>query len=189
MKQYRVNEIFYSLQGEGFHTGTPAVFVRLSGCNLRCPFCDTAHHDGRDMTAGEIIEEAGKYPAKTIILTGGEPLMQADAALTETFHNAGYRVHVETNGTFPLPAPVDWVTCSPKENSRIVLPHKDISELKVVYTGQPEEVLENLFRSYGQRNAFLQPCSGENIPETIAYIQKHPWWRLSLQTHKLIDIR
>jgi len=183
-KTYKVNEIFYSLQGEGYHTGTAAVFVRLSGCNLRCHFCDTDHSAATPMTAAEIAAEAARYPARHLVLTGGEPALQADEALVEAFHAAGFRVQVETNGTRPLPASIDWVTCSPKD-APVVLDR--IDELKVVYQGQDVESLADSLPA--ARAYFLQPCSCANTEITVAYILDHPRWRLSLQTHKLIDIK
>ena len=114
MTSYRINEIFYSLQGEGFWTGTPAVFVRFSGCNLRCPFCDTAHQAFTPMSADDILSACSEAPV--VVLTGGEPGLQVDAALIEALHGAGYRVHIETNGTVALPGGIDWVTLSPKED-------------------------------------------------------------------------
>lgn len=178
---YRVNEIFYSLQGEGFWTGTPAVFVRLSGCNLRCPFCDTDHAAYVAMAADEIVARVTEFPAETVVITGGEPSLQLDETLVDALHRAGRRVHVETNGTRPLPADVDWVTCSPKQGGAVALGH--IDELKLVNTGWWPEPMPRADRY------FLQPCSGQNIPETIQYCLEHPQWRLSLQTHKLLDIR
>ena len=110
----RVNEIFYSLQGEGYYSGTPAVFVRLSGCNLRCPFCDTRHESGREMSEKEIVEAVGQYPARHVVVTGGEPALQLTESLVDALHAVGRYVAVETNGTHPLPDNVDWVTLSPK---------------------------------------------------------------------------
>ncbi len=179
-----VNEIFCSLQGEGFHTGTAAVFVRLSGCNLRCGFCDTDHSGFRRMSANEIVREVTGYPAVTVILTGGEPSLQPIGPLVDMLHEAGRRVHIETNGTMPLPPSIDWVTCSPKEGGKVVIDHCD--ELKVVYTGQD---VESLAAQIHAGNLFLQPCSGRNTAEVIEYILGHPWWRLSLQTHRILDIR
>lgn len=180
----RVNEIFYSLQGEGFHTGTAAVFLRLSGCNLKCPFCDTDHFEGTEMAAGEILERVLAYPSRHIVITGGEPSLQLDDALVEILHDAGFYIQIETNGTRVLPEDVDWVTCSPKGDAPVVL--KRIDELKVVYLGQDVEEIANY---YPATHYFLQPCSGENIPETVGYILRNPHWRLSLQTHKLINIQ
>lgn len=184
MNKYRVNEIFCSLQGEGYHTGTPAVFVRLSGCNLRCPFCDTDHSAGELMTADEIAGAAEQYAPRTLILTGGEPALQADAELIDALHTRGFDIHIETNGTRPLPPGIDWVTCSPKYEP-VVLDR--IDELKIVYQGQDVEAIADSLPTAG--HYFLQPCSGTNTAEVVRYILEHPRWRLSLQTHKLIDIR
>lgn len=185
----KVNEIFYSLQGEGFHTGTPAVFLRLSGCNLRCRFCDTSHQEGTEMAEGEILERVLTYPSRHIVITGGEPSLQLTDSLVEILHNAGFYIQVETNGTHPLPEDVDWVTCSPKGDAPVAL--KRIDELKVVYLGQDVEEIAN---RYAAMHYFLQPCSspeydgGSNTSATVRYILDHPHWRLSLQTHKLIGI-
>ncbi len=179
----KINEIFYSLQGEGFHTGTPAVFVRFSGCNLKCPFCDTQHEDGTLMTDEAIVEEVCRYPARMVILTGGEPSLWIDEGLVRLLHGAGKYICIETNGTRPLPPGIDWVTCSPKAGGAVCLERMD--EVKVVYQGQSLLPYESL----PARHFFLQPCSGGNIAETVACVLRHPHWRLSLQTHKLIDIR
>ena len=179
----KINEIFYSLQGEGFHTGTPAVFVRFSGCNLKCPFCDTQHEDGILMTDEAIVEEVCRYPARMVILTGGEPSLWIDEGLVRLLHGAGKYICIETNGTRPLPPGIDWVTCSPKAGGAVCLERMD--EVKVVYQGQSLLPYESL----PARHFFLQPCSGGNIAETVACVLRHPHWRLSLQTHKLIDIR
>ena len=179
----KINEIFYSLQGEGFHTGTPAVFVRFSGCNLKCPFCDTQHEDGTLMTDEAIVEEVCRYPARMVILTGGEPSLWIDEGLVRLLHGAGKYICIETNGTRPLPPGIDWVTCSPKAGGAVCLERMD--EVKVVYQGQ--SILP--YESLPAWHFFLQPCSGGNIAETVACVLRHPHWRLSLQTHKLIDIR
>lgn len=179
----KINEIFYSLQGEGYHTGTPATFVRFSGCNLKCHFCDTRHEEGVWMTDDEILQEVLNYPARMVILTGGEPSLWIDAALIGRLREAGKYISIETNGTRPLPAGIDWVTCSPKAGGAVVLDRMD--EVKVVYEGQDLAPYEGL----PARHFFLQPCSGLNTKETVACVLAHPRWRLSLQTHKLIDIR
>lgn len=180
---YKVNEIFYSLQGEGFHTGLPATFIRFSGCNLHCGFCDTRHEEGVLMTVGEILHEVTKYPAPTVILTGGEPSLQIDAELINALHEAGKYLCIETNGTRPLPPGIDWVTCSPKQGATTVLTHVD--ELKVVFEGQDMKPYEQIPATH----YFLQPCSCLNTEEVVNYVLQHPLWRLSLQTHKLINIR
>lgn len=184
-KKYPVNEIFYSLQGEGYHTGTPAIFVRFSGCNRHCEFCDTDHFSSTPMTAGEILEKINAYPARHIVITGGEPTLSIDEAVVERLKAAGYYLQIETNGTNPVPAGIDWVTCSPKEGPWNI---DRVDELKIVYQNNPE-MPEKLARIFKTDRLFLQPCSGENIPETVAFILDHPNWRLSLQTHKLISIQ
>ena len=179
----KINEIFYSLQGEGYHTGTPAVFVRFSGCNLHCDFCDTRHEEGTPMTDDDILARVEQYPARMVVLTGGEPALWIDDALVERLHRAGRYVCIETNGTRPLPRGIDWVTCSPKQGAPLAIGRMD--ELKVVYQGQDLHPYEGL----PARHFFLQPCSCQNTQETVRCVMQHPRWRLSLQTHKLIDIR
>ena len=189
---YRVNEIFHSLQGEGFWTGTPMVFVRFSRCNLRCPFCDTEHDEGVEMSVEEIISEILRVGngCGRVCVTGGEPSLQLDKTLVEAFHEAGFKVHVETNGTHLLPEGVDWVTVSPKSDvpglngdGTVALTSAD--EVKVVFQGADVEK----WASFPARWHFLQPCSCVNTDETVAYILAHPCWRLSLQTHKYLNIR
>lgn len=194
MRQYKINEIFYSLQGEGYHTGTPAVFVRFSGCNLRCPFCDTSHEDGRLMTTEEIVAAVSEYPSFFTVITGGEPSLFLTDGLVAALHACGRYIAVETNGTHPLPDGVDWVTCSPKydviPSAKVCLQRCD--ELKVVYRRQDMSIYE----SVAAARRFLQPCDTgdekENrllLHESIEYCKAHPQWRLSLQTHKLVNIR
>lgn len=178
----KINEIFYSLQGEGFHTGTPAVFIRFSGCNLKCPFCDTQHESGVMMSDEDILKEVQQYPATMVVLTGGEPSLWIDQAFIDRLHAAGKYISIETNGTRELPEGIDWITCSPKEGGEVKLTRMD--ELKVVYQGQPIESYE----AYPARHFFLQPCSCKNISETVDCVKQHPKWRLSLQTHKFIGI-
>lgn len=192
----KVNEIFYSLQGEGFHSGTPAVFVRFSGCNLRCPFCDTQHESGREMTEEEIVDAVSGYPASLVVVTGGEPALQLTASLVDKLHSAGKYVAVETNGTCPLPENVDWITLSPKDiwlgvKATPVLDRAN--ELKLLFED------ENHIKEYGNITVeyrFLQPIDTDdpasndaNKEATIAYIKQHPQWRLSLQIHKILNIR
>ena len=139
----KINEIFYSLQGEGANTGIPAVFVRFSGCNLRCSFCDTQHENGSMMSDDEIVAEVNRYPkARIVVLTGGEPSIFIDREFVEKMKLAtGKTIAIETNGTTPLPDNIDWVTLSPKtgfdggDMKPLLLSECD--ELKVVYTGQP----------------------------------------------------
>lgn len=201
----KVNEIFYSLQGEGAFTGTPMIFVRLAGCNLRCSFCDTRHESFTEMTEQEIVDAVCRFPARKVVFTGGEPTMQLTASLLEAVARAGKTIHIETNGSLPLPdealAFVHWITCSPK-----TLPVKirRVNEIKLVfpYDSLPlspadEQEIDRwaLFASRHDALAFLQPCdvgdparNAAITAATVGYILAHPRWRLSLQTHKLLAI-
>lgn len=188
-KIYGVNEIFYSLQGEGYWTGTPIVFLRFAGCNLACPFCDTDFRHSVPMSADQIIEEITKLSSdcRRICITGGEPSLQLDKELTDKLHEHGWFIHIETNGTHALPEGVDWITLSPKSDfvpdAKVVLPRAD--ELKLVYTGQDPSP----WLGFPATWHFLQPCSCSNTAEVTAYIKAHPDWRMSLQTHKYLSIR
>lgn len=186
MKTYPVNEIFYSLQGEGFHTGTPSVFVRFSGCNRRCSFCDTDFSQSTPMTAAQIADVAATFASRHMVLTGGEPAMWVDDSLVVELKRRGFYLQMETNGSLCVNPGIDWITCSPKAEPWLI---ERIDELKIVYQGD-DEAIERLGRRFSDvKCRFLQPCSGLNTSETIAYILSHPEWRLSLQTHKLLDIR
>lgn len=180
---YRVNEIFYSLQGEGYYSGTPAVFLRFSGCNRACAFCDTDFARYTEMDAAAIARACAGFPSRHLVITGGEPLLQLDSALLRELKAYGFYVQIETNGSLPAPVEVDWVTCSPKEPPYGI---DRVDELKIVYQGEDVEHTASLFDT---PRRYLQPCSGLNTAQTVAYILAHPQWRLSLQTHKLIDIR
>jgi organic radical activating enzyme len=198
----RVNETFLSLQGEGHFTGTPAFFLRLAGCNLKCPFCDTNHQSYCEMSEDEIIEEVSRHKPRHIVITGGEPALQLTKSLVDKLHEAGFFIQVETNGTLPLPEGIDWVTCSPKSPLPASLmgegyPH----EIKVLFMGKetaPESVLRSLSidGKGGGPSLYLQPLdTGDEeknriiLRDTIAYILEHPKWSLSLQTHKMLGIK
>ena len=190
----KVNEIFYSLQGEGRFTGTPAVFLRFSGCNLKCSFCDTSHDEGVEMTPAEIIGAILKYPSRHIVITGGEPSLQLDRDFVDCLHQHGYFVQVETNGVKKLPDNVDWITCSPKYKP---ICYDEVQEIKYVYEGkESEDKILSLFRSVRAETFYLQPCDVNNpernaeiLAGCIDFIKAHPEWKLSLQTHKVLNIR
>ena len=194
---YKINEIFYSLQGEGFHTGTPAVFVRFSGCNLSCAFCDTQHQAGTMMSSKEIVDEVNKYPiAPLIVLTGGEPSLFIDEAFVDELkQKTGKRIAIETNGTRPLPNNLDWVTLSPKSafEGGDLEPYvlKTCDELKVVYLGQ--DLVQ--YAGIEAKHRFLQPCFCEdetqrkaNMKACVVAVMHNPGWRLSLQVHRVLNI-
>ena len=195
---WKINEIFHSLQGEGYNTGTASVFIRLSGCNLRCSFCDTRHESGTMMSLQEIVDKVMQYPlAPWIVLTGGEPSMWIDEAFVENLKAmTGKRIAIETNGTHTLPQGIDWVTLSPKNGIGncgevpIVLDHCD--ELKVVYVGQDLKQYDR-FKTI---HRYLQPCWTDdeatrwrNMRDTVQVVMQNPQWRLSLQTQRILEIK
>lgn len=207
---YTVKEIFYTLQGEGAHAGRPAVFCRFAGCNLWsgreedsesavCTFCDTdfvgvGPDGGKFATADELAAAvAAKWPAPDarpfVVCTGGEPLLQLDAAAIDAFHARGIEVAVESNGTQPAPAGIDWICVSPKAEAELVL--KSGNELKLVF---PQELAPpEKFESLSFEHFFLQPMDGPDVERNtrlaLDYCLAHPRWRLSLQTHKFLGIR
>ena len=195
---YRVNDIFYSLQGEGRHTGRAAVFIRFSGCNLRCPFCDTDFSYYTEMSLDELLTTIKPWnDCGFVILTGGEPSLQVDHALVDALHGEGYDVAMETNGTHDVPATIDWVTVSPKscfvEHAPAIVVQK-IDEVKEIFDGQHDP---QPFSQLGHTPYLcLQPCDtgdarrNQDITrQCVDYILQHPEWHLSLQTHKWLDIK
>ena len=200
----KVNEIFYSLQGEGHYTGTPAVFVRFAGCNLRCWFCDTDFEKGVEMSEDEIVEAVLQYPTRYVVITGGEPTLQITASLCDKLRAHGLYLMMETNGTRPLPegCQIDWITCSPKlvdveEGKRklATIRLRRIDELKVVFEDSPTQDMA-LYEQIPATEYRLQPCDTQDplcnqaiLNKTIKYILQHPKWKLSLQTHKILNVR
>lgn len=191
----KINEIFYSVQGEGFHAGTPAVFIRFSGCNLKCPFCDTNHFTGNEMSVSDIIEEITKYPARLIIITGGEPSLFLTDELVNKLHDKGKYVAVETNGTNKLPSSVDWITLSPKDNfvKNAVPVNQRYDEVKVVFDGNQNV---DKYLSIPAKQYYLQPCDTGNetlnkeiINKTLEHCMKEGKWRISIQIHKILNVR
>ncbi len=210
---YAVKEIFYTLQGEGTHTGRPAVFCRFAGCNLWsglekdraaavCQFCDTdfvgtdGSGGGRFVSARDLAGAvAATWPAQPaphsvpfVVCTGGEPLLQLDAALVEALHTEGFEIAIETNGTLLPPEGIDWVCVSPKAGSALAL--RQGGELKLVFPQSGAE--PELFAQLNFQEFFLQPMDGpereRNTQLALQYCLTHPRWRLSLQTHKLLGI-
>ncbi len=211
---YSVKEIFYSLQGEGFHAGRPAVFCRFAGCNLWsgkeadrpnavCQFCDTdftgtdGPEGGKFTKASELVRRVARlWPFREnasiqpfVVCTGGEPLLQLDSALVEAFHKENFFIAVETNGTILPPAGIDWLCVSPKTGTEMAV-HSG-QELKLVFpqTGANPEA----FTLLDFQHFFLQPLDG-NDPEkdrrlTVDYVLAHPQWRLGLQMHKILKIK
>ena len=209
---YAVKEMFYSLQGEGARAGRPAVFVRFAGCNLWsgreqdraqavCKFCDTEFvgidglGGGKFESAAALAEAArGFWPkgaggAPYVICTGGEPLLQLDAAQIDALHAQGFEIAIETNGTLPAPAGIDWICVSPKAGADFV--QRSGQELKLVFPqlgAEPERYAALAFANF-----FLQPMDGPardaNTRAAAQFCLDHPQWRLSLQTHKMLGLR
>jgi 7-carboxy-7-deazaguanine synthase (Cx14CxxC type) len=211
---YSVKEIYYTLQGEGAQTGRPAVFLRFAGCNLWsgrerdrasavCKFCDTQFvgtdgpGGGRFRTAAALADAVASYwPPSAgprvpyVVCTGGEPLLQLDDAAIDALHRQGFEVGVETNGTVPAPVALDWICVSPKAGSTVLQQHGD--ELKLVFPQVEVEAHPENFVDMRFTHFFLQPLydsrKNANTRVAIEYCLRHPLWKLSLQTHKLIGI-
>jgi 7-carboxy-7-deazaguanine synthase len=210
---YAVKEIFYTLQGEGGHTGRPAVFCRFTGCNLWsgreddrstaiCQFCDTDFVGTNGQGGGKFISAqdlalavASTWPAEPtptarrfVVCTGGEPLLQLDKSLVAALHEQGFEVAIETNGTLPPPANIDWICVSPKAGTDLTI--RSGHELKLIFPQVGAE--PPLFEQLEFQHFFLQPMDGpqraRNTQLAVSYCLAHPQWRLSLQTHKLLGI-
>ena len=207
---YSVKEIYFTFQGEGYHTGRPAVFCRFSGCNLWsgreedranavCKFCDTDFWgtdgvEGGKYSLEKLVEKCEQIWNKEfdqqpyIVFTGGEPALQLDEALIKALHAKNFEIAIETNGTLALPEDIDWICMSPKANTELVV--KKGNELKLIYpqTGiDPKDVEHFDFEHY-----YLQPMDSptqaENTMEVVKYCNLNPKWRISIQTHKLLNI-
>jgi len=208
---YSVKEIFYTLQGEGTHAGRPAVFCRFAGCNLWtgresdrasaiCKFCDTdfVGTDGErggkfadsDALAAVIdsLWPASYTRSKFVVFTGGEPLLQLDEALIASMHARGFQIAIETNGTIAVPPGVDWICVSPKVGSELVV-HRG-NELKVVIPQASQDIAQ--YEALDFEHFYLQPMDGpdaqRNTRLAIETCRNNPKWKLSLQTHKLLQI-
>ena len=208
---YAVKEIFYTLQGEGAQTGRPSVFCRFAGCNLWsgreadradavCSFCDTdfvgtdGTGGGRYRNAETLADRIARHgpvgaPARFVVCTGGEPLLQLDRPLIDALHARGFEIAIETNGTIALPDGLDWVCVSPKAGAELVVECGD--ELKIVVPQPGLDPLDFAHLAFGRFS--VQPMDGgdrlHNTELAMAFCQAHPQWQLSLQTHKLAGFR
>ena len=202
-RRYLVKEMFGpTLQGEGAHAGRAVVFLRFAACNLDCPGCDTDFSpDGaRRMTAGEVVEQLRALDVgrtNRVVVTGGEPTLQWDAPIAAAIRGAGFLVHMESNGTRPLAAPVDWLTVSPKPQhhpaSIALAEHLPADEVKVVIDDSVDEaVLDRYAARYRCEHYFVQPWMDaryeRNLAHAMALIHARPRWRLSLQIHKIVGV-
>ena len=208
MKTYKINEIFYSIQGEGGYAGTPMVFVRFSGCNLNCPWCDTQHQQGKDMTAYAIMDEVKAIAPRKIpvCFTGGEPTLQVDEKIKNLFIEENHPLYLETNGIAGLYGffgGYKCVTVSPK-NTKIIIEPKYLegvfqvaeeSELKIVFDTQNPE-LGDIIQTWGQYNytrKFIQPLTNKdgstNVEDVVEFIKQNPKWRLSVQLQRILNFK
>jgi organic radical activating enzyme len=202
-RRYLVKEMFGpTLQGEGAHAGRAVVFLRFAACNLECPGCDTdfSPQGAQRFTAAEIIERLRALDVgrtHRVIVTGGEPTLQWDAPLAAALRSAGFRVHMESNGTRPLAAPVDWLTVSPKPQhhpaSITLASQLPADEVKVVIDDTVDEVvLDRYAARWRCEHYFVQPWMDarydRNLAHALALIHARPRWRLSLQIHKIIGV-
>lgn len=211
MGSYKIKEIFYTLQGEGGQTGRPAVFCRFSGCNLWsgrevdrhkaiCHFCDTdfwgtdGENGGSYPTPESLAQQVhalwpmGNPGQPLVVCTGGEPMLQLDSPLIDAFHNHGFEIALETNGTKPVPDSIDWICVSPKAGADLI--QQSGHELKLVFPqpgAMPEQFVTLAFEHF-----YLQPMDGPEIKRntqlTLQYCLQNPMWKLSLQTHKMLGI-
>ncbi|AGW86193.1 radical SAM domain-containing protein [Blattabacterium sp. (Nauphoeta cinerea)] len=198
---YPIKEFFYSIQGEGYHYGTAAYFIRFEGCNIRCSWCDTKESwniKKEDfVTIDQIINNINHHHIKTIVITGGEPTMWNLHPLIKKLKKKGHRIHIETSGSYPIKEKyVDWVTISPK---KIKLPlqenYKKINELKIIISDEDDFLFAEEQAYYVQTVTncflFLQP-EWNNIfnvlPKIISYVKENPKWRISFQMHKILNV-
>lgn len=210
MGLYKIKELFYTLQGEGFHSGRPAVFCRFSGCNLWsglekdrekaiCQFCDTdfwgtdgllgGRYNAEDLVATVLnLWPKNRDTKPFVVCTGGEPLLQLDKSLIQCFHKHHIEVAVETNGTIEAPEGIDWVCVSPKANTQVVI--SSGNELKLVYP--QADAHPSAFEHLAFDHFYLQPMDGPNLAENtslaLEYCKKNPKWKLSIQLHKVLNI-
>lgn len=192
----KISEIFYSLQGEGTHTGRAAIFIRFYGCNMSCPFCDEPLHQNyfEEQAESEIIEQLAQYPSKFVIITGGEPSIQNLNGFIQVLQKKGYYIAVESNGfNFENIKSANWITYSPK-NWKHVQNTNMVAELKfVVHTTSDMTLLEKAVEQF-EGPVYIQPegkgqnIVAENVKFCIEFIQQKPRFQLSLQTHKLLNI-
>ena len=195
---YNIVEIFHSVQGEGFRSGIPHVFIRFGRCNLRCEWCDTDFDTYHQMSVIDILGEVLKFDCKNVIFTGGEPMLNDLWPLARPLKRRGFHLSVESNGTVEVPEGLlDWICISPKDQMypKVAIKQRTGDELKCVYVGQPLSIYDEL--KVGFDHLFLQPCydehesvenNGRSFGITEGVVKENPEWRLSLQTHKWMGI-
>ncbi len=191
-RSYPVNEIFPGIQGEGFWTGLPVTFIRFAGCNLACSFCDTDYSLKECLTVEQILDRICRHKPNTVILTGGEPLLQPLGPLVTALKASSFHIHLETNGTIAVPQEYfDWVAVSPKTENPAVI---SCNELRILL--KKGEIPQD--RGIKADHFFISPLNppressrkidNDNLRYCLDYVLNHPTWRLSVQLHKYLDI-
>lgn len=199
-KKYKIREIFYSLQGEGGRQGEASIFIRFAFCNKNCWFCDTDWSYGDDLTLNEIYNEIKQYKCKWIVLTGGEPTLQIDECLIGFFKKKGYKLAIETNGTNRVLNGIDYITCSPKVKVDILNNNFPDGVDEFRFPCGKDEVIPDISLLPKASNYYVSPLflgevkkrfemDDENIQFCINFVKDNPEWKLSLQVHKIINIR
>ena len=207
---FSIKEIYYTIQGEGFHSGRPAVFCRFSGCNLWsgreedrhkaiCQFCDTDFwgtdgENGGKYSTKELISKIRSLfpkdaPNPFVVCTGGEPALQLNQELVVGLQAVGFEVAIETNGTHEIPESVDWVCVSPKANTEIIIKEGDELKIVIPQKGIDPKDFENLNFSHFYVQAMESPLWKENTEYAVEYVMQHPKWKLSVQTHKYLGVK
>ena len=196
--QFPVVEMFHSIQGEGYHSGKPTIFIRFGGCNLACEWCDTKFDEWENITLREMIANMGEWDCNRIVLTGGEPALQDLKTLSSVLRPLGYYLSIETNGTIELEDDIlDWICVSPKDQlyPSVNIRQRIGDELKIVWVGQNLSMYDELKNGFDHH--FIQPCyienetvekNGSNFKIVESVVKASPGWRLSLQTHKWMGV-
>jgi len=196
-QMYPVVEIFHSVQGEGFHSGIPHIFIRFGNCNLRCEWCDTDFLTYEERTLDSIVKEVLSYNCDRVIFTGGEPAMQDLETIGGELKKHDINLSIETNGTILVDPIIDWICVSPKDQlyPKASIKQRNGNELKVVYCGQDLDMYDDLKKGF--EHHFIQPCyidsdsveeNGKSFQITEKIVKESPGWRLSLQTHKWMGV-
>ena len=196
--QYPLMEYFYTLQGEGFHQGKAAYFLRLAGCDVGCVWCDVKESWNRDAhpetSVGEMLDLIGQTPAQLVVITGGEPFMYNLKPLIDALHHQGLNVHIETSGAYPVSGNADWICVSPKKFKAPlpdILPLADELKVVIYHKSDFDWAEKHAAAITADCKRYLQPeweKSAEMTPLIIDYIKENPAWRFSLQMHKFIQV-
>ncbi len=193
-----VMESFYTIQGEGFHAGKAAYFIRLGGCDVGCIWCDVKESWDAGIhpqkSVDELVDEASQFPGRLVVITGGEPVMYNLEEITKGLQNAGFKTNIETSGAYPITGSWDWICFSPK---KFKAPHESIfpvaNELKVIIFNKSDFAFAEKYAGLVNKNCklLLQPewdRQDEMLPLIIEYVKQNPKWEISLQTHKFMNV-